>query len=86
MNKLSYPEFKALIMQNKTFSRKYKGGIMKKANKIIWLIAGLLACVAIGCNLGYKNGYTQGANRAVACDNQGGVLLHDGKQYFCWYE
>ena len=86
MNKLTYPEFKALIMQNKTFSRKYKGENMRKANIIIWLIAGLLTCVAIGCQLGYQNGYMQGVNRATACASADGVLLHDGKSYVCWYE
>lgn len=59
---------------------------MKKANVIIWLIAGLLTCVAIGCHLGYQNGYMQGVNRATACASADGVLLHDGKSYVCWYE
>ena len=59
---------------------------MKKANTIIWLIAGLLTCVAIGCQLGYKNGYMQGVNRATACASADGVLLHDSKQYVCIYE
>lgn len=86
MNKLTYPEFKALIMQSKTFRRNQREKTIKKANIIIWLIAGLLTCVAIGCQLGYKNGYMQGVNRAVACASADGVLLHDGKQYFCWYE
>lgn len=86
MNKLTYPEFKALMMQSKTFRREQRKKTMKRINIVIWLIAGLLTCVAIGCQLGYKNGYVQGVNRAVVCDNQGGVLLHDGKQYFCWYE
>ena len=66
MNKLTYPEFKALIMQNKTFSRKYKGENMRKANIIIWLIAGLLFSFSMGYitgeNTGHKAGILQAFN------------------------
>lgn len=59
---------------------------MKKSLIIVWTIAGILTCIALGCQLGYQNGYTQGVNRASACASMDGVLLHDGKQYFCMYE
>ena len=59
---------------------------MQKAIIIIWTIAGLLTCVAIGCGLGYDNGYQNGVNRATACASAGGVILHDGAKYYCWNE
>lgn len=59
---------------------------MKQMLIIVWTIAGLLTCVAIGSQLGYQNGYMQGVNRATACTGQDGVLIHDSKNYVCIYE
>lgn len=63
---------------------------MKQATFIVWLIAGLLSCFALGVSTGHKAGHQQGMQNgidyATYCVGNHGVIMHDGKQYFCWYE
>ena len=63
---------------------------MKHTLFIVWLIAGLLSCFALGIDTGHKAGHKQGmrdgVDYATYCVSNQGVIMHDGKQYFCWYE
>lgn len=38
---------------------------MKQATFIVWLIAGLLSCLALGIDTGHKAGYRAGLLRAM---------------------
>lgn len=62
---------------------------MKKANLIIWTVAGILSLLALLAEINSQQArkqYQAGGDYAITCLNNGGVIMSDSKGLFCWYE
>lgn len=59
---------------------------MKKLEKIIYVLALVMTCVAFGCVLGHNVGFQQGIGYSQQCSYSGGVAMYiDSSDYWCQY-